>query len=105
MKTSIIAFTVLVTGLLHDLAFHFAHARLPDTPEYDDCVLQHLPGVELDLAASLIIQACTENYKSFSFTLSRRHTYNECLLEYLQGVDSTQAALEIRSACSRRYLH
>ena len=70
--------------------------------EYDDCILQHLKGVKLDIVTHHIKQACYDNYKSPSFTNDKKKAYNECLLEHLPGVESVPAALEIKDACSRK---
>lgn len=72
--------------------------------EYNDCILSHLKGAKLDVAAGLIRNACYENYMGPFFPSEKVRQYNECLLEYLVGVESFQAAMEIRNACGGKYL-
>ncbi len=71
--------------------------------EYDDCILKHLKGVKLDVAARVIKRACEENYGSPSFTSDKRRAYNNCLLEHLSGVESIQAMMDIKGACYRKH--
>lgn len=72
--------------------------------EYDDCILEHLRGAKLDLAASLIRNACYENYESIFEPREDVRQYNECLLKYLVGVENFHAAMEIRNSCANKYL-
>lgn len=71
--------------------------------EYDNCILEHLKGTKLDIAAHIIKQACEENYKNPSFTSDKKRAYNNCLLEHLVEVESLQAVMDIRSACDSKY--
>jgi len=72
--------------------------------EYNDCILTHLKGAKLDVAAGLLRNACYENYMGPFFPSDKVRQYNDCLLEYLVGVESFQAAMEIRNACGGKYL-
>ncbi len=76
---------------------------LADQAAYDDCILEHLKGAKLDIAAHLIKQACQANYRSSGFLADDERAYNECLLEHLVGVESRQATMELRSACNRKH--
>ncbi len=95
MKKSLKTISVLLLALATSV-----HAG---QSEYDDCILKHLKGAKLDVTASLIKQACEENYRNPSFTSAKRRAYNGCLLEHLSGIESIQATMEIRSACSRKH--
>jgi hypothetical protein len=95
MKKSLITVSTLVLAVTTSI--HAGQA------EYDDCILKHLKGAKFDVAASLIKQACEENYRNPSFTSDKRRAYNSCLLEYLSGVESLQATMEIKSACNRKH--
>ena len=44
--------------------------------EYDDCILQHLKEVKLDIVTHHIKQACYDNYKSPSFTNDKKKAYD-----------------------------
>ena len=70
--------------------------------EYDECILKHLKGAKIDVVSHLVMQACRENYKSPSFTSSKKKAFNECLLEHLPGVESVPAAMEIKDVCHRK---
>lgn len=72
--------------------------------EYNDCILEHLKGAKLDVAASLIRNACYENYGSIFKPSKDVRLYNECLLRHLVGVENFHAAMELRSACASKYL-
>jgi len=76
---------------------------LADQTAYDDCILEHLKGAKLDVAAHLIKQACQANYRSTGFLSDGERAYNDCLLEYLVGVESRQAAMDIKAACGRKH--
>lgn len=91
---------ILLTFIL--LAFFITEPASAGQDEYDDCVLEHLKGAKLDLAAHLIIQACNDNYKRPNYTPKKKLAYNQCLLEHLVGIESIQAAMEIRAACERK---
>ncbi|MDH3451295.1 MAG: hypothetical protein OEN20_02665 [Gammaproteobacteria bacterium] len=71
--------------------------------EYDNCILQHLKGAKLDVAAHLIKQVCIDNYKTTGLSSHNRRAYNDCLLEHLVGVESVQATMDIKAACSSKY--
>jgi hypothetical protein len=95
MKNFLITVCILVLAV--STSIHGGQA------EYDDCILKHLKGAKLDVAANLIKQACEENYRNPSFTSDKRRAYNRCLLDHLSGVESLQATMEIKSACNRKY--
>lgn len=79
-------------------------AGLFDTQDYDQCVIDHLSGVKLDLVATEMIRICDETYKSNRLVSKKQQAYNACLLEYLPSVESPIAAKEIIRACRRRHL-
>ena len=95
MKNPIVAVSILMVTV--------SITSIAGQEEYDDCILKHLKGAKLDVAASLIKQACEENYRNPSFTSDKRRAYNRCLLDHLSGVESLQATMEIKSACNRKY--
>lgn len=73
--------------------------------EYNDCILEHLKGAKLDVAASLIRNACYENYGSIFKPSEDVRLFNECLLKHLVGVENFHAAMELRNACASKYLN
>ena len=92
--------TLSVTWLL----FSLSASAFAGQDEYNDCILTHLKGAKLDVAAGLIRNACYENYMGPFWPSEKVRQYNECLLEYLVAVESFQAAMEIRNACGGKYL-
>ncbi len=72
--------------------------------EYNECILTHLKGAKLDVAADLLRNACHDNHMWLFPPSERVRQYNECLLEHLVGVESFQAAMELRNACGNKYL-
>ena len=93
-----IALSILFLSLL------FPAAGLAGQDEYDECILKHLKGARLNVAASLIRNACYENYGSIFTPSDEVRQYNECLLVHLVGVENFQAVMELRNACASKYL-
>lgn len=74
-----------------------------DTDHYDQCILESLQDVKLDIVAREIKRICTENYGN-RWPVSREHRlYNECLMDYLEDVESEFAAIEIINACRKQF--
>jgi hypothetical protein len=84
-------------------AFAISTSAFAGQAEYDDCILQHLKGARLDLAVSMIRQACEENYRRPDFVAEQKRAYNNCLLEHLVGVESYDAVTNIKQACDSKY--
>ena len=75
-----------------------------DTEHYDQCIVEGMKGVKIDLVASEIKRICSETYKNRWSVSKKKKQYNECVTTYLDEVESYIAAKEIIKSCRRKYL-
>lgn len=74
-----------------------------DTEHYNQCIVEGMKGVKIDLVATEIKRICSETYNRWSVS-KKNQQYNECLMIYLDEVESYVAAKEIIKSCRRKYL-
>ena len=75
-----------------------------DTEHYDQCIVEGMKGVKIDLVASEIKRICAETYKNRWSISKPNQQYNDCLIIYFDQVESYIAAKEIIKSCHRKYL-
>lgn len=73
---------------------------------HDECILDRMPGVQNNRAASEIRRACHNKYPKAAEPKRRLgifgpKNYEECMLEHLTGDESDWAVNYIRSSCRR----
>ncbi len=81
-----------------------ANAGIFDTSDYDQCLIQSLSDVKLNMVANELVRICDESYKNTRFVSKEKKAYNRCLVDNLTNVESEVAAQEIIKACGRLYL-
>jgi len=80
-----------------------ATAVLADEEEdYQQCLLDHQPKVQLEQVVTRIRQACDKVHRD-NLMLPRKKEYFRCVLSYLPPVETDSVVQDILGACASKH--
>jgi hypothetical protein len=69
---------------------------------YQQCLLEHQPKVQLEQVVARVRQACDKVYRD-NLMLPRKKEYFQCVLNYLPQVETDSAVQDVLGACASRH--
>jgi hypothetical protein len=70
--------------------------------EYQQCLLDHQPEVQLEQVVARVRQACDKIYRD-NLMLPRKKAYFQCVLNYLPPVETDSAVQDVLGACASKH--
>ncbi|OBP13256.1 hypothetical protein A5320_19610 [Rheinheimera sp. SA_1] len=70
--------------------------------DYQQCLLEHQPKVQLEQVVTRIRQACDKVHRD-NLMLPRKKEYFRCVLSYLPPVETDSAVPDILGACASKH--
>jgi len=84
-----------------------ADAGLFGYSSYYDCILDQMPGVKNDIAASAVMRSCNEKAPNRDVETKRLTFFGmnriECIKKRAKDVGSERGAIQVRLACNNLY--
>ena len=88
---------VMMSGLLNTRA-----VLADEEADYQQCLLEHQPKVQLEQVVARIRQACDKVHRD-NLMLPRKKEYFRCVLNYLPPVETDSAVPDILGACASKH--
>jgi hypothetical protein len=98
----------LLAGLCAASAAINAHAGLFGADNWDECILDRMPGVQNNIAAYAVERSCNDEFGPPSVRpqpgiFARYKSADQCVVDKSRGTASFSAAERITVACRRLY--
>lgn len=93
--------SVLIVLVMFGL-FHAAAVQADEEADYQQCLLDHQPKVQLEQVVTRIRQACDKVHRD-NLMLPRKKEYFRCVLSYLPPVETDSAVQDILGACASKH--
>ena len=82
--------------------FNTTEVLADEEADYQQCLLEHQPKVQLEQVVARIRQACDKIHRD-NLMLPRKKEYFRCVLSYLPPVETDSAVPDILGACASKH--
>lgn len=88
---------LMMSGLWHSTA-----VLADEDADYQQCLLEHQPKVQLEQVVARVRQACDKVHRD-NLMLPRKKAYFRCVLSYLPPVETDSAVQDVLGACASKH--
>lgn len=88
--------------MMYGLLLNTTAALADEEADYQQCLLEHQPKVQLEQVAARVRYACDKVHRD-NLLLPRKKAYFLCILSYLPPVETESAVQDVLGACASKH--